>query len=116
MIWEAEDPEVMGPGWEERRDVREESREHWERRAAQWAALALAREIFGEWTQASLARYPSRGAFRGLLTLRVPFLGLEDHRQRELLFTSLAARDPVLEQVPLLFVFEPVARIRTVGR
>lgn len=115
MIWEAEDPEVMGPGWEERRDVREEHRERWERRAAQWAALELAREVFGDQVVARLERYPARGGFHGLLTLRVPFQGLDDHRRREGVFASLAAADPVLRQVPLLFVFEPVARLDRVG-
>ncbi len=102
-----EDHEVMGPGWEEIRSLRQEERERWERRAAQWSALALARIVFGEETSARLASYPSRGGIHGLLHLEVPFDTLEDHRARESHFLELVARDPVLEQLPFLFAFDP---------
>jgi hypothetical protein len=106
MKVDPERDEVMGPGWEEIRNVRQDRLERWERRSAQWAALDLARAVFGNSTRASLAPFPSRGGIRGLLTLAVPFHAMEDHRRREQQFLSLASRDPVLQQVTLLFVFE----------
>ena len=92
--------------------AREEERGRWEARAAQWRARALAEAIFGGEVEASLAGHTTRGPFRGLLHLRVPFprvegpdAGLAEHRAREAAFLSAAARDPVLVQVPFLYVF-----------
>jgi hypothetical protein len=84
----------------------------WELRAAQWSALDLARDVFGEEASAALSGYPARAAFRGLLHLEVPLEGigrgdLERHREREARFTRLAALDPVLRRVSLVFVFAP---------
>lgn len=104
---DAGDPEstsIQDPRYhQERQYVR------WEKRSAQWRALILARHVFGEdETAVDLAAYPSRGGFRGLLHLRVPFDNLEDHQRREAWFGDLAARDEVLSRVPMVFVFDPV--------
>ncbi len=84
-------------------------RERWEARAAQWRARALAEAVFGgprgADVEAHLAGRAPGGPFRGLLHLRVPFDGLASHRQREAAFLTLAAQDPVLSRVPLLYVF-----------
>lgn len=106
MTLESGDERILGPGWEERRDVRDAERVRWERRSGQWAALDLARDVFGRETSVRLEGYGARGAFRGMITLRVPLRGLDDHRRREQVFRVLAGRDPVLAQVPLIFVFE----------
>ena len=81
----------------------------WERRSAQWRALELAQEVFGdEETEVALASYPARNGFHGLLRLRVPFDDLERHRDREARFTELAGHDEVLSAAPMVFVFDPV--------
>lgn len=98
---------ARGPGWEERRNARAEATDRWELRAGEWAALDLARHVFGETAEARLSGWSARAPFRGLLTLRVPFRSLADHRRREQVFLLLAARDPVVSQVPFVYVFEP---------
>jgi hypothetical protein len=79
----------------------------WELRAAQWRAWALAQEVFGKGVQVRLAGGGGSQGFRGLLTLDVPFTTLGDHRTRERIFLSWAGADPILTQVPLVYVFQP---------
>ena len=47
------------------------------------------------------------GPARGLLVLSVPFEDLERHRELEARFLAAAGADPVLTQVPLVYVFGP---------
>lgn len=84
---------------------REERRARWAVRAAQWRAMELAEAVFGSVSDGSLQGLRASGAVRGLLVLRVPFDGLEAHRDRETRFLQAAAEDPVLSGVPLLYVF-----------
>lgn len=107
MNSEAESSLARGPGWEERRDHRSVAHDRWEVRAGEWAVLDLARHLFGPETQVRLAGWPSRAPFRGMLTLRVPFRSMVDHRRREGVFLELVARDPVLSRVAFVYVFEP---------
>jgi hypothetical protein len=109
VIQDSRRREGAGPGWLELRRQQIPARTRWERRSGQWRALALARYVFGEAAAARLDGFPPRGGLRGLLHLEVPFRDLEDHRERETLFLSLAAADPVLVQVPLVYVFEPIS-------
>lgn len=100
---------ARGPGWEERRDHRAEDRVRWTARSAQWAALGLARDLFGP---SATVRWVGSGTppatpFGGMLQLRVPFGSLEDHRGRESRFLTLTRIDPVLASFPFLYVFEP---------
>jgi hypothetical protein len=44
------------------------------------------------------------------MVLRVPFDSLEAHRAREEQFMDAAALDPVLSEVPLVYVFGPDER------
>jgi hypothetical protein len=99
---------VRGPGWEERRESRRVHRERLELQAAEWKALELARELFGRRASIRRAPFPSRGDFRGLVTLSVPFRDLDDHRRREATFVGMAGQDDLLACVPLVFVFEPL--------
>jgi hypothetical protein len=80
----------------------------WETRAAQWRARELAEEVFGGEVAARLTGRRGGHPFRGLLHLDVPFRDLAQHRVREAAFLSAAARDPVLERVPFVFVLTPV--------
>ena len=102
------DPNQCGMLGGEIRESRRATRERWEVRAAQWKALELAREAFGDDAAAGLAPYPARGGFRGMVRLAVPFQDLDDHRDREDRFLALAGRDALLQRVPLVFVFDPV--------
>ena len=79
----------------------------WRVRSAQWRAWALAEAAFGEGVKTCLAGRGGYVGFRGLLTVSVPFRGMEDHRRRESLFLSWAGRDPVLRAVPFVFIFHP---------
>jgi hypothetical protein len=115
LIHDGRRREGAGPGWLELRREQIPARTRWERRSGQWRALALARYVFGAEASARLDGFPPRGGFRGLLHLEVPFLDLEDHREKETLFLAMASADPVLEQVPLVYVFEPVAEWVEVG-
>lgn len=107
-------PDGSGTGepWTSIEDPRrrlEVERQRWERRSAQWRALELAREVFGEEeTRVELAPYPARNGFHGLLHVRIPFDDLESHRRREDHFNELASRDEVLSSLPMVFVFDPV--------
>jgi hypothetical protein len=82
-------------------------RRPWEVRAAQWRAWELAEAAFGQGVSVRLTGKGSYQSFRGLLTFTVPFSTLGDHRMRESTFLSWARMDPILAQVPLVFVFEP---------
>ncbi len=99
---------ARGPGWEERRTHREERRDRWELQAGEWQGMALARHVFGAEVEVRLEARHAPHPFRGMLTLRVPFRSLEDHRVREGVFLALVARDPVIRQVPFLYLFEPL--------
>jgi hypothetical protein len=85
----------------------EEARLRWETRTAQWRARELAETIFGGEVSARLSGHTVRSGFRGLLHLDVPFTSLERHRSLEAVFLAVAARDPVLCRVPLVFVVGP---------
>jgi hypothetical protein len=99
---------ARGPGWEERREEGVSFRQRFELRAGQWMLLELARQVFGDATSVRLVRGArERPPFRGMVILRVPFRSMEDHRAREGVFLSLAAADPVVAAVPMLYVFEP---------
>jgi len=76
----------------------------WEVRAAQFRALELAREAFGHTARGSLMALRHRGDIRGLLCLDVPFDDLDAHRRRESTFLALAAADPLLSRIPLVYV------------
>jgi hypothetical protein len=82
-------------------------RNPWRVRAAQWRAWALAEAAFGEGVRTALTGRGGYPSFRGLLTLTVPFRGMEDHRDRESLFMAWVSRDPVLARVPFVFLFQP---------
>ena len=86
---------------------REERRARWAVRAAQWRARELAQAVFGDVTESTLRAPRVDGAARGLLVLGVPFRDLETHREREARFMAAAHADPVLSQVPLVYVFGP---------
>jgi hypothetical protein len=79
----------------------------WQLRAAQWRAVELAELAFGEGVVGELAGRGGFSPFRGLLTLTVPFQELADHRRKEEVFLSWALRDPILTQVPFVFLFRP---------
>lgn len=95
------------PQLSERTLDREERRSRWAVRAAQWRARELAEVVFGEVGESSLLGMRAAGPARGILLLSVPFGDLERHRQREERFMAAAAADPVLGQVPLVYVFGP---------
>lgn len=76
----------------------------WEVRAAQFRALELARQAFGRGARGSMLAVRHRGAIRGLMHLDVPFVDLEAHRAREDTFLAMAANDPLLRQIPLIYV------------
>lgn len=83
-------------------------RRPWEIRAAQWRAWALAEEVFGRGVEVRLSGRTGAMGFRGLLSVSVPFSDLEEHRRREALFLAWVWDDPILNRVPLVFVFEPI--------
>jgi hypothetical protein len=87
-------------------DLRVERRP-WQLRSAQWRAWELAQAVFGGEVQVLLGGSGGPSTFRGMLTLRVPFPGLPVHKERERQFMSLAANDPLLCALPLIYVFEP---------
>jgi hypothetical protein len=93
----------------ERDLTREERRSRWAVRAAQWRARELAEIVFGGVTRSSLIGMRLGGAARGLLQLDVPFEDLDTHRAREARFLAAAGADPVLSQVPLVYVIGPAA-------
>lgn len=89
------DPRIQEESWGGR----------WSREAARWKAVALAEAVFGKGVESDLAATPGRDSFRGFLHLRVPFRDPDDHFHRERVFVWAASMDPVLREVPLLFVF-----------
>jgi len=99
---EAEHPRLI-----ERTLDREERRARWAVRAAQWRARELAELVFGPVSEGSVRAFRPSGAVRGLMVLRVPFDDLDRHREREARFMAAAGSDPVLSEVPLVFVFGP---------
>lgn len=82
-------------------------RSPWQLRSAQWRAWALAEAAFGDGVRTHLAGMGGYRPFRGLLTVSVPFRTLQDHRERESMFLAWVSRDPVLTQVPFVFIFQP---------
>ncbi|MEX2467104.1 MAG: hypothetical protein WD995_09340 [Gemmatimonadota bacterium] len=86
---------------------REERRFRWAVRAAQWRARELAEIVFGGVGESTLRSARAEGPARGLLVLRVPFEDLQAHQAREQRFMAAAASDPVLAQIPLVYVFGP---------
>lgn len=89
------------------RPTAEERQLRLEVQAARWRAIELARDNFGEAARGTVIGIRGDGPWRGLLRLSVPFDALGPHRSREARFLALAAADPVLTRVPLLFVFTP---------
>ena len=49
----------------------------------------------------------AHGGLRGLLKLDVPFVDLDAHRRREAAFLGMVCADPLMAQVPLVFVVGP---------
>jgi hypothetical protein len=106
-------------GWDDRSDLpvpclqgvlsEAERAARWEVRAAEWRALELARRAFGPEVRGTLLGMRIRGELRGLLRLDVPFQGLDIHRRREATFLEMVGGDPLMAQVPLLFVVGPDA-------
>ncbi|MEQ8331188.1 MAG: hypothetical protein RH859_12080 [Longimicrobiales bacterium] len=103
------DPDRDHPAFLDRRRSVDEVRRAWAVRAAQWQAVALAEEIFDGPVTFSTLGLRASGPMRGLIELRVPFDDLESHVEREARFLASAARDPVLSQVPLVYVLGPDA-------
>ncbi len=97
---EADHPQLL-----ERDLDRNELRARWAVRAAQWRARELAEAVFGAVTETTLKGLRPFGDARGLLVLGVPFRDLETHRAREARFMAAAHDDPILSQVPLVYVF-----------
>ncbi len=108
MIREMNRGEPEGTHCLEVREERVSRRRRWSVRAAQWRALQLAREVFGEAVEARLGDLRPRGSFHGFLHLAVPFRDLESHRTLESRFAAMAGVDEVLREVPLVFVFDPI--------
>jgi hypothetical protein len=84
-----------------------EQRARWEVRAAQWRARELAEHVFGSVTAMGMTGIRGAGPLRGLLRLDVPFSDLETHLEREARFLSAVHADPLLTDVPLVFVIGP---------
>lgn len=97
---EADHPQLL-----ERDFDRDERRARWAVRAAQWRARELAEAVFGAVSESTLKGLRPSGGARGLLVLGVPFRDLETHRAREARFMAAAHADPILSQVPLVYVF-----------
>ena len=85
------DPDRDHPAFLDRRRSVDEVRRAWAVRAAQWQAVALAEEIFDGPVGFSTIGLRGSGPMRGR-------------------FLASAARDPVLSQVPLVYVLGPDAR------
>jgi hypothetical protein len=87
----------------------DEQRARWEVRAAQWRARELAEYVWGSVSVTGLTGIRSAGPMRGLLRLDVPFGDLDAHLEREARFLDAVARDPLLADVPLVYVIGPHA-------
>ena len=82
-------------------------RARWEVRAAQWRARELAELVFGGVSRMGLSGLRGAGAMRGLLRLDVPFEDLHVHRASEARFMAAVEMDPLLANVPLVYVIGP---------
>lgn len=102
-------PEPEHPRLHQRPASPDEQRARWEVRAAQWRARELAEHFWGSVTGMGLIGIRGEGALRGLLRLDVPFEDLSCHRDREARFLEAVARDPLLVDVPLVYVIGPDA-------
>ena len=102
-------PEQEHPKLHQRPNTPEERRARWEVRAAQWRARELAELVWGSVNGMSMTGIRGAGPLRGLLRLDVPFDELSGHREREERFLDAVARDPLLADVPLVFVIGPHA-------
>lgn len=100
-------PEPDYPRLQQRPRSDSEQRARWEVRAAQWRARELAEAVFGSVAESVLVGAKTGGPLRGLLRLGVPFVDLNQHREREARFLAAAAADPVLALVPLVYVIGP---------
>lgn len=100
-------PEPDHPKLRQRPFSPDEQRARWEVRAAQWRARELAEHVFGSVSAMGLTGIRGQGALRGLLRLDVPFDDLDVHRAREARFLDAVAHDPLLSDVPLVFVIGP---------
>lgn len=89
----------------ERRLTREERRSRWAVHAARWRAVELAESVFGDVARSVIVSIRLEGPARGLLELDVPFRDLETHQELEARFLAAATADPVLSQIPLVYVF-----------
>jgi len=87
------------------RESRESRARRWAGEAARWRAHEVAGMVFGEPVHSRLQRAPGGGGLHGLLHLDVPFHSLESHRESEQDFLAAAAADPVLAQVPVVYIF-----------
>jgi len=100
-------PEPDHPRLRQRPFSPAEQRARWEVRAAEWRAREIAEAVFGRVASASLTGLRPAGPLRGLLHMEVPFPSLQEHRDRERLFLAAVRTDPILTQVPLVYVFGP---------
>lgn len=85
----------------------EERRRVLEVRAASWRARELAAAVFGEPVRTVLRARPRPEPPRGLLRIDVPFEELAEHRDRERAFLAAVHADPLLSEVPLVYVVGP---------
>lgn len=95
------------PRLQERPRSQAEEKARWEVRAAQWRARELAEAVFGAVSDTALSAVRSAGPLRGLMQLHVPFHDLDVHRAREARFMAAVEADPLLSEVPLVYVFGP---------
>lgn len=86
----------------------EERRRVLEVRAAAWRARELAASVFGEPVRTALHARARREPPRGLLRIDVPFDELAGHRLRERAFMAAVHVDPLLSEIPLVYVLGPV--------
>ncbi len=105
------DPARAYPELIDRQDTVDTVRRAWELRAGQWQARHLAEVVFGGPVRCTVMGssdpLSGRGPWRGLLQLDVPFVDLDRHRELEAIFLAAVSRDPVLEQVPFIYLIGP---------
>ena len=110
------DGERAHPELIDRDDSVDAVRRSWEVRAGQWQARHLAEVVFGGRVECTLSGATNGRGWRGLLWIDVPFEDLDRHRALEARFLAAVARDPVLEQVPFVYVIGPsVASVEGMG-
>jgi hypothetical protein len=102
-------PELEHPKLHQRPTSPDEQRARWEVRAAQWRARAIAEHVWGSVSAMGLTGIRGAGPLRGMLRLDVPFADLEGHRACESRFLDAVSRDPLLSEVPLVYVIGPDA-------